>query len=392
MNTNRFVEIVLIRKIKNMSKSLVYDTTLEINMSNLVSNLTYFRSLLSPKTKIMVMVKAFSYGLGTYEVAKLLEENKVDYLGVANIYEGIELRNAGIHLPIMVMKPEIDSFNLMVEFQLTPAIFSIHALNKLMVTLAAEKRYNSKNPYIISIKLDTGMHRLGFDEHEIEELIQDLKQHTNLKIESIFSHLVATDEEKHDEFTQQQIELFNKMADSISKEFNYHMDRHILNSNGIIRFNAAQMDMVRLGIGLYGVSSELASQRKLLSVSSLKSKIAQLKNIKKGETVGYNRNGLATKDLITATIPVGYADGLNRKLGNGNWQMIVNGKKVSTIGNVCMDMVMIDVTNVPCKEGDEVFVFSENNSIAEMAKCIHTIPYEILTAYSPRVKRIFVKK
>lgn len=372
-----------------MSKDLVYDTTLEISLNNLVSNLNYFRSLLSSKTKIMVMVKAFSYGLGTYEVAKLLEENNVDYLGVANIYEGIELRNAGIHLPIMVMKPEIDSFNLMVEFKLTPAIFSIPALNKLMATLETEKKYDAKNPYVISIKLDTGMHRLGFDEHEISELIQDLKQHTNLKIESIFSHLVATDEKKHDAFTQQQIELFIKMADSISKEFNYHIDRHILNSNGIIRFNTAQMDMVRLGIGLYGVSSEPASQSKLLSVSSLKSKIAQLKNIKKGDTVGYNRNGEATKDLKIATIPVGYADGLNRKLGNGNWKMIINGEKVSTIGNVCMDMVMIDVTNVPCKEGDEVFVFSENNSIAEMAKCINTIPYEILTAYSPRVKRVF---
>ena len=375
-----------------MSKSLVYDTTLEINMNNLVSNLTYFKSLLAPKTKIMVMVKAFSYGLGTYEVAKLLEENKVDYLGVANIYEGIELRNAGIHLPIMVMKPEIDSFNLMVEFHLTPAIFSIYALHKLMATLESEKKYNLTNPYIISIKLDTGMHRLGFDESEIEELIQDLKQHTNLKIESIFSHLVATDEKEHDEFTRQQIELFKKMADSIANEFNYHIDRHILNSNGIIRFNADQLDMVRLGIGLYGVSSEPTSQSKLLSVSSLKSKIAQLKNIKKGETVGYNRKGLATTALKIATIPVGYADGLNRKLGNGNWQMIVNGKKASTIGNVCMDMVMIDVTNISCKEGDEVFIFSEANSIAEMAKCIQTIPYEILTAYSPRVKRVFVKK
>jgi alanine racemase len=378
---NRFVETVLINQIK--IKELVYDTTLEINMNNLVSNLNYFRSLLNPTTKIMAMVKAFSYGLGTYDVAKLLEENNVDYLGVANIYEGIELRKAGINLPILVMKPEIESFNLVVEHNLTPAIFSLHALKTLIKTL------NHSTPFSISLKIDTGMHRLGFDEKEIPELLLILKENSFLKIESIFSHLAASDEAVHDDFTNQQIESFKTITNTISNEFKYHIDKHILNSNGIIRFNDAQFDMVRLGIGLYGVASDADAQKELLSVSTLKSKISQIKYIPKGETIGYNRKGIANKNLTIATIPVGYADGLSRKLGNGNWEMIVNGKKAPIIGNVCMDMVMIDVTEIKCQENDVAYIFSEENSITKMAKCIETIPYEILTSYSPRVKRVF---
>jgi alanine racemase len=359
-------------------------------MNNLVSNLNYFRTLLNPKTKIMVMVKAFSYGLGTYEVAKLLEENKVDYLGVANIYEGIELRKAGINMPIMVMKPEIDSFDLIIEHNLNPTIFSLEALKKLIEAFKHSSSIANDNPFLISIKLDTGMHRLGIDKEEILELVSILKENSFLKIESVFSHLAASDEKEHDVFTNHQIDLFKEMSKMISTEFNYHIDRHILNSNGIIRFNFAQMDMVRLGIGLYGVSSEPTSQKELLSVSSLKSKIAQLKRIKKGDTIGYNRKGVASENLIIATIPVGYADGLSRMLGNGNWEMIINGIKAPIIGNVCMDMVMIDVTGIDCKEGDEAYIFSEINPITEMAKCIGTIPYEILTSYSPRVKRDFL--
>ncbi|PCJ00861.1 MAG: alanine racemase [Flavobacteriales bacterium] len=352
-------------------------------MNNLVSNLNYFKSLLNPTTKIMAMVKAFSYGLGTYDVAKLLEENKVDYLGVANTYEGIELRKAGIKLPIMVMKPELDSFDLVVKHNLTPTIFSLHALKTLINTL------NNSIPITISLKIDTGMHRLGFDEGEILTLIDLLKAHPFIVIESIYSHLAATDESKHNEFTTQQIEVFKNISNSISKEFDYYIERHILNSNGIINFNNAQMDMVRLGIGLYGVSSDDNSQKKLKSASTLKSKIAQIKCIKKGDNIGYNRLGIAHENLTIATIPVGYADGLSRSLGNGNWEMIINNKKASIVGNVCMDMVMIDVTNIKCQEGDEAFIFSDENPITEMAKRIGTIPYEILTSYSPRVLRVF---
>jgi len=369
---------------------LIYDTTLAINLKHLTANLNYFKSLLLPKTKIMVMVKAFSYGLGTYEVAKTLAENKVDYLGVANIYEGIELRKAGINLPIMVMKPEIESFELMLKFKLSPTIFSLHSLTTLLDTLKHNKKLLAKIPILINLKIDTGMHRLGFLQEEIPTLLTLLKENKNLKIATLFSHLAAADEKKHDDFTQQQIKKFTQIAKIITNEFNYHIDKHILNSTGIIRFNNAQMDMVRLGIGLYGISADKNTQIKLLTVSTLKSKIAQIKNIKKGETVGYGRNGVALKNLKIATIPLGYADGLNRKLGNGNWHMMVNGKKAPTIGNVCMDMVMIDVSNINCKEEDVVVVFGNSNPIIKMAQKIDTIPYEILTAYSPRVKRIFI--
>lgn len=369
------------QKNKNI-KPLVYDTTLEINLQHLVANLNYFKTLLKPTTKVMVMVKAFSYGLGTYEVAKALEENKVDYLGVANIYEGIELRKAGINLPIMVMKPEIDSFDLVVEHNLTPAIFSLHALKTLI-------KSSSKTPITISLKIDTGMHRLGFDRSEIDELLTILKQHPQITVESVFSHLAASDEAEHDGFTNQQIELFQQIANQLEKGLNQSIEKHILNTNGIVRFIVAQFDMVRLGIGLYGVSSDEETQKQLKSASTLKSKIAQIKTIAKGETVGYNRKGVVNEEMKIATIPVGYADGLSRKLGNGNWEMIVNEQRAAIVGNVCMDMVMIDVTNINCKEGDEAFVFSDENPITEMAKCIGTIPYEILTSYSPRVKRIF---
>lgn len=352
-------------------------------MNNLVANLNYFKSLLKPTTKIMVMVKAFSYGLGTYDVAKLLEENNVDYLGVANTFEGIELRKSGIKTPIMVMKPEVDSFDLVKEYQLTPTIFSPQALLRLINSI------DHNSPFSISIKIDTGMHRLGFEKNEIPELLNTLKNHPFLKIESVFSHLAAAEDPNEDEFTQQQIKSFKNIAHTISGSVSYPIEKHILNSNGIIRFNDAQFDMVRLGIGLYGVCADSETQDKLLPASTLKSKIAQIKHIKKGETIGYNRVGVATEDLAIATIPVGYADGLSRNLSNGNWSMIVNDKKAPIIGNVCMDMVMIDITNITCKEGDEAFIFSANNSISDMAKCIGTIPYEILTSYSPRVKRVF---
>ncbi len=354
-------------------------------MNNLVSNLNYFKGLLLPTTKVMAMVKAFSYGLGTYEVAKLLEENNVNYLGVANTYEGIELRNAGIKLPIMVMKPEVDSFDLVIENQLTPTIFSLFSLKKLIDSIS------DSNPLVISLKIDTGMNRLGFYENEIPELLSILNKNPFLKIESIFSHLAASDNSDHNEFTLNQIKRFKYISKSISSQFDYSIDLHILNSNGIINFNDYQFNMVRLGIGLYGVCSDTQVQKKLKCASTLKSKIAQIKIVKKNESIGYNRSGLAKSDLKIATIPVGYADGLNRTLSNGNWNMIINGHKAPIVGNICMDMVMLDVTNIDCKEGDNAFVFSDLNPISEMAKKIGTIPYEILTSYSPRVKRVFLQ-
>lgn len=354
-------------------------------MSNLVANLNYFRKLLKPTTKVMAMVKAFSYGLGTYNVAKLFEDHGVQYLGVANTYEGIELRKAGIKMPIMVMKPEVESFDLVKKYNLTPALFSFYSLQKLIDTL------DNDEPISIGLKIDTGMHRLGFDSTEIAELIQLLKRHPFLKIESIFSHLAASDDMAQKEFTLSQLKKFEESSMAISIHFDYPIDQHILNSNGIINFNAAQFNMVRLGIGLYGVCSDPSVQKQLKPVSTLKSKIAQIKNIKKGDTIGYGRLGLAKENIKIATIPVGYADGLSRKLSNGNWEMIVKNKKAPIIGSVCMDMVMINVTGIDCHEGDEALVFSAQNTISEMAKRIGTIPYEILTSYSPRVKRVFLK-
>lgn len=338
---------------------------------------------------MMVMVKAFSYGLGTYEVAEELEKEGVDYLGVANILEGVEIRKAGIKTPIMVMNPEAASFNLMVQYQLSPVLFA----EKNIELFAKEvKGYNEKQPYPIHIKIDTGMHRLGVNPDKLKRLISRLKTFDKyLKVESVFSHLAASDEPEHDAFTIQQINLFEKSSSKFISYFNYKIDRHILNTNGIIRFNKYAYDMVRLGIGMYGVCNDIETQKKLKTVSTLKTKISHLIKVKKGETIGYNRKGIANEDKVIATIPMGYADGFNRMLGNRNWEVIVNGKKAPLIGNISMDMATIDVTNIDCELGDEVIVFGEDNTITEMAKRINTIPYELFTIISPRVKRSFKK-
>lgn len=335
------------------------------------------------------MVKAVSYGFGTYEIANILQYNKVDYLAVAYTDEGIELRKAGIKLPIMVMNPEIESFNLMIKHQLEPEIYSLRSFVAFIKSVKQNTLFIESGSYPIHLKIDTGMHRLGFEKNEIDELISLIKKAPFIKIESVFSHLVATDEAEHDNFTNEQITLFKQLANSICTQFNYPINKHILNSNGITRFNDAQFDMVRLGIGIYGVSSEKNTQEKLLPVSTLKTRISQLKMVKKGDTIGYGRKGVAEKETTTATVAIGYADGLHRSLGNGKWNMLVNGKKAPIIGNVCMDMTILDVTDINCKEGDEVTVFGPDNPITKMAAISNTIPYEILTSVSTRVKRLF---
>lgn len=338
----------------------------------------------------MVMVKAYGYGLGPTGVSKLMESNNVDYLGVANILEGVELRKAGITIPIMVMKPELESFDLILEHRLSPVIFSFHSLQALVKAL--DKNPEKIKSYLINIKLDTGMHRLGFNPDEVPELIKRLIKHPNIKIESVFSHLAASDQPEYDEFTQFQIKIFDELVGKFNKSFDYKFDKHILNSNGALRFPKAQYDMVRLGIGLYGFCTAAEDDKHIKNVAILKAKIAQIKTIQKSETVGYGRRGLVEKETKIATIPIGYADGMSRLLGNGNWHMRVNGKFVPTIGSVCMDMVMIDVTDVNCKEEDEVFVFFDKQSILKMAELLNTIPYEILSSISPRVKRVFIVK
>jgi alanine racemase len=374
-------------RISNLLEQKTHRTVLEINLNALVHNLNYFRGLLKPNVKIMVMVKAFSYGAGSYEIANLLQYHRVDYLGVAFADEGIALREAGITLPIVVLNPAFGSYELMIEYNLEPEIFSPSSLDSF--SLALSKRNVSSYP--IHIKIDTGMHRLGFANNEIEVLCQRLNDFPSIKVESIFSHLVATDDSYHDDFTNQQIETFQNVCNSIVDKIGYKPMMHIVNSAGIERFSSAQFDMVRLGIGLYGVSA--VHQQNVQIVSTLKTFIAQLHNVPKGETVGYNRKGMVYKPSVVATLPIGYADGLNRKLSNGVGTVLVKGKIAPIIGNISMDTCMVDVTDIgKVDEGDEVIIFGEKPSVIEIAQSIETIPYEVLTSISRRVKRVYVQE
>ena len=362
-------------------------TILEINLNALVDNLNYFRSLLKPNVKVMAMVKAFSYGSGSHEIANLLQFHRVDYLGVAFADEGVALREAGITLPIIVLNPTFESYDLMIEYNLEPEIYNFSSLQGIVA--AASKQGVMGFP--IHIKVDTGMHRLGFMESEIDELVGTITAHASIRVQSIFSHLAATDEGSLDEFTKTQIQCFERIAEYISGKIGYQPIRHILNSAGIERFGNAQFDMVRLGIGLYGISA--IHGQNLQVVNSLKTYIAQVKHLKAGETVGYNRKGVITRDSVIATIPIGYADGLNRRLSNGVGQVLVNGALAPIIGNVSMDTCSIDITGIPnINEGDEVTIFGEKPTITELASKLQTIPYEVLTSVSRRVKRIYLQE
>ena len=334
----------------------------------------------------MTMVKAHSYGSGGYEIASTLVNQKVDYLTVAFADEGVALREAGITLPIIVLNPSFGTYELMIEYNLEPEIFNFSGLDEFVKVLDR----SGVGAYPIHIKIDSGMHRLGFTNDEVDELTVKLKKYYNIKVQSIFSHLAASEDNEQDVFTQYQINTFNSISDRIISSIGYKPIRHILNSAGIERFPDFQYDMVRLGIGIYGVSS--VDQSKLQSVSTLKTHVIQVKHLKEGDTVGYNRKGIITKPSTIATIPIGYADGLDRKLGNGNGQFLLNGKFVSTIGNICMDTCMIDATNIEVVEGDEVIIFGKNPTIFDLAKKIGTIPYEILTSISRRVKRIYFQE
>jgi len=377
--------------ISKIIQQKAHETILEINLNAIVHNLNYFRSKLNANTKIMAMVKAFSYGSGSFEIANILQFHRINYLAVAYADEGIELRKAGITMPIMVMNPEEQSYNSMIQYNLEPEIYSFRVLSLFEETLKRSE-HNNIEPIPIHIKLDTGMHRLGFDESEINELIVRIKNNKNLVISSVFSHLVASDEAEHDDFTRLQINKLNEISQKIKTHFAYPIMKHILNSAGISRFSDAQFDMVRLGIGLYGIGTSPLEQSQLQNVSTLKTSISQIKNVPANETIGYSRKGLATRDMQIATIPIGYADGLSRKLSNGKGKMMVKGKYAPVIGNVCMDMCMIDITDINANENDEVIVFGEAYPIAEIAKDVGTIPYEILTSISRRVKRLYFQE
>ncbi len=368
-----------------------HQTRLEINLNAMLDNYNYFRSILKPNVKIMIMVKAFSYGSGSFEVANLLQFHKADYLAVAYADEGIELRKGGISLPIMVMNPELEALESIVTHLLEPEIYSFKILNELELLLNSRAHPLNK-PIGIHIKIDTGMHRLGFMPEEIEKLIEKLASNPKIIIKSIFSHLAASDDSNFDDFTNQQIYTFEKYSSIIQRKFNYHIPKHLANSAAISRFPQAQFDMVRLGIGLYGVASDTAIQKNLQVVSRLKSIISQIKTINKGESVGYNRAFVAKRRMRIATIPIGYADGFDRRFSQGNASILVNNNLCKIIGNVCMDMCMIDLGDTEAFEGDEVIIFGDNPSIQTLSKAIQTIPYEILTSISARVKRIYIQE
>jgi alanine racemase len=363
----------------------VHETVLEINLNALEHNLNFYKSRIGIDTKIMAMVKAFSYGIGSFEIANLLEFNQVDYLAVAYADEGVALRKAGTTTPIMVMSPDSMAFHTIIEHNLEPEIFSLRVLNDFLKLL----KIKSINSYPIHIKLDTGMHRLGFMENELDELLILLNNNKLIKVKSVFSHLVASENPIHDIFTKSQITLFNNLSDKISNVLNYPFFRHLTNSSGISRWPDAQYEMVRLGIGLYGIDSTFLKNSPLQTVTSLKTSISQIKQIPAGDTIGYSREGKMPIGGTIATVKIGYADGYNRKLGNGIGKMLVRGQIVPTIGKICMDMCMIDITGVYAEEGDEVIVFNDLIRIEEIANQLDTIPYEILTGISQRVKRIY---
>jgi len=374
---------------EHISKALtqkVHETVLEINLSALEENLNHYKSRLKPGVKLMAMVKAFSYGSGSYEIANILQFNGVDYLTVAYADEGVSLRQAGITLPIMVMNPDVDGFETMIDNNLEPELYSLRVLRSFLDALSSSGRTG----YPVHIKLDTGMHRLGFSPNELEPLLALISGEPCIIVKSAFSHLTSSEDPDSDHFTRQQIKLFSEMTTRLESALGYSIIKHIANTSAISRLPEAQFDMVRLGIGLYGVDSSVSSMKSPLhTVARLVTCVSQIKELSKGDTVGYNRRGVMLHDGKVATVKIGYADGYDRKLGNGVGQMLINGHLVPTIGSICMDMCMLDVTGVDVEEGDEVIVFDGEHTVSHIARQLETIPYEVLTGISQRVKRVY---
>lgn len=364
-----------------------HDTVMEINLNALAHNLHYYRSKIKPSTKLMVMIKASGYGSGSYEIASLLEFNKVDYLTVAYTDEGVALRKAGISIPIMVMNPERSSLHTLIRYKLEPEIYSFRTLENFIKELP-----EGTKSYPVHLKVDTGMHRLGFLPEETEQLVQALNQTDKLRVASVFTHLATADDPSMDVYTKEQLHKFHTACEALEKGLQKSFLRHALNTAGIMRFPEWQMDMVRLGIGLYGISPLPEEASVLQPVSTLRTVISQIKNIPAGESVGYSRKFIAPKDMRTATIPMGYADGLRRSLGNGKGYVLIRGQKAPLVGNVCMDMIMVDVTDIPCAEGDRVEIFGPHLPIQKLAEWGNTIPYEVIASISERVKRIYLQE
>jgi alanine racemase len=373
-------------RISEQLEEKVHQTVLEVDLDAVIHNLKYFRSKLQAETKVICMVKAFGYGVGSYELAKTLQERGADYLAVALADEGAELRREGITMPVLVMNPEEHAFNTLFEYNLEPEIYNLSMLDAII----RETGRRGILHYPVHIKLDTGMHRLGFNSDDIPLLLKKLNSGQGITVKSVFSHLAGSDSPLLDEYTKTQISRFRHDASLLEQSLPYPFMKHILNSAGIERFPEAQMDMVRLGIGLYGISA--VDKNALHPVASLKTRILQIRDVKQGETVGYNRNGILKQDSRIACLPIGYADGLDRRLGNGHARVLIKGKKCPLVGNICMDICMADITDVNAEEGDEAVIFGKEITISDLAARLRTIPYEILTSISPRVKRIYYKE
>jgi len=376
-------------RISQWLEQKVHQTVMEVNLTAMIHNLKAYQQFLEPATKLMAMVKAFSYGSGSAEVARVLQFHKIDYLAVAYADEGVELRKAGISLPIMVMNVDEAGFDAMIQYDLEPEIYSFNIYRSFHLFLQNQ----GIQQYPVHIKFNTGMNRLGFEINEAHDLAIDLKQKGTMVVKSVLSHLAGSENPLLDTFTEQQVYAFIKACEILSNHLNYSFIRHIANSAGIFRHPQYQFDMVRLGIGLYGVDSADSHQFSLQPVATLKSTIAQIRTVAAGETVGYNRSGIIQEESQIATIRIGYADGYSRRFGNGTGQVIIRGQRAPVIGNVCMDMTMIDVTHISgVMEGDEVEIFGKQLPIQELAKAAGTIPYEIMTSVSQRVKRVYVEE
>ena len=371
-------------RLTELMEQKVHETILEVNLGAVVKNLNHFRSYMKPTTKLVCMVKADAYGAGAVEVAKTLQDHRVDYLAVAVADEGVTLRRNGITSNIMIMNPEMTAFKTMFDYDLEPEVYSFRLLDALVKAAQRE----GITGYPVHIKLDTGMHRLGFNpETDIDELVSRLKHQNAVIPRSVFSHFVGSDSDDFDNFSARQFALFKEGSDKLQAAFSHKILRHMDNSAGIEHFPERQLDMCRLGLGLYGIDSRDNSV--INNVCTLKTTILQIHPVPKTETVGYSRKGILTRDSLIGAIPIGYADGLNRLLGCGRCYCLVNGKKAPYVGNICMDVAMIDVTDIDCKEGDTVEIFGDNLPVTVLSDVMGTIPYEVLTSISNRVKRVY---
>ena len=363
------------------------ETVLEIDLRALKDNYEYIKSKLHNNTKVLAVVKAFAYGSDANVIANYLQDLDVDYFAVAYIKEGVALRDAGIKTPILVLHPQAINFKTLIEHCLEPSLYSPKILNEFIAIASQEKQTN----YPVHIKFNTGLNRLGFEKNDVDDIVSKTSETSTIKIKSIFSHLAESENLNDREFTRQQIERFKHISDKLTKRIGYKPMLHLVNTSGILNYPEAHLDMVRTGIGLYGFGNSKKENKKLKPIATLKSIISQIHHIEKGETVGYNRAYKSDSIKKTATIPIGHADGIGRQYGNEKGFVIINNNKAPIIGNVCMDMIMVDVSGIDCQEGDEVFIFDKQANASQFARSANTISYEIITAISQRVKRVILK-